>query len=257
MKRISIVALLFLTVFASCKKDDAVEQPINISDSTNHSGNTQTLAFKFSHTSGNSALILNTTLADTTGRIFSLSDFRYYISNIVLIKDDGSELPLTGKVLLVDVQQPDYTLGQVPIGHYKGFRFMVGIDSAVNHSDPALYPSSSPLSYQPNTMHWGWNVGYILMKAEGLADTSFIPSGTLNGTLSYHLGTDELARVIDFSQHSFTVSESGTAVINLKFDFQKMLSGVDLQSENVTHTLPRTGLENKLADNWLTSFSVQ
>ena len=247
-KNITIVLaalLIAAATFTGCKKDK------------DNSPAEQELSFHLHTLVGNTAANYTSVFTDATGRSFTLSDCRYYISNIVLIKDDGSELPLTGKVLLVDVQQPDYTLGQVPIGHYIGFRFMVGIDSAVNHSDHALYPSNHPLSYQPNTMHWGWNVGYIFMKAEGLADTSFIPSGTLNGTLSYHLGTDELARVIDFSQHSFTVSESGTAVINLKFDFQKMLSGVDLQSENVTHTLPRTGLENKLADNWLTSFSVQ
>lgn len=257
MRQGFLLWLLCIALFASCKKDDAVVQPINISDSSNHANATQTLSLKISHKCGNNPLSLNTTYADTTGRIFSFSDFRYYISNIVLIKNDGSELPLTGKILLADVQQSDYTLGQIPIGQYQGFRFMIGIDSSMNHSDPALYPSSSPLSYQNPPMHWGWNVGYIFMRAEGSVDTSLVPSGNLNGVLSYHLGTDELARVIDFPQHSFNVTESAAATIHLQFDFLKMLSNVDLQSENITHSLPRTGLEGKLADNWLSSFTVQ
>lgn len=249
---LSVLALLLLS-FASCKKDDSAQQVHTTPDSTQQS---RELKFQFSHTCGNVALTSGTVYHDSTGRAFSLSDLRYYISNIVLIKNDGSVLPLTGKVLLVNMQQNEYSLGTIAEGDYSGLHFMIGLDSVTNHSDPTLYPASSPLSYQPVSMHWDWNYGYIFMKAEGAVDTSFVPTGNLSGILSYHIGSDELARVLNFPNHSFTVKENTSTLIKLQFDFLKMLSGVDLQSENITHTFPRADVTVKLVDNWQPAMTI-
>jgi hypothetical protein len=197
------------------------------------------------------------TFTDNTGRKFKLSDCRYYISNIVLIKNDGTELPITGKVILANANNNDYEIGTVPVGSYKGFRFMMGLDSATNHSDPTTYPSTNPLSLQTQPIHWSWNSGYIFMMVEGLVDTSLAANGTPNFDFFYHVGLDNMKRTIDLSTSAFTVSGNGENEIGLLFDLRKVLNNVDMRTENETHSMDNMPLATKIANNWQSAFSLE
>lgn len=243
----AVVAVSFC--FSSCKKDDTDENNIPNTDTIGE------LSFTFRQYVGNDRIVYNQVYSDTSGRQFKITNLRYYISNIVLIKANGQELPLSGKVLLVDNEKEQYSLGEVPVGDYSGFRFLVGIDSAINHGDPALYDASNPLSYQPVSMHWGWSFGYIFMKVEGNVDTDSVPTGNLNGIMSYDIGSDPLVRVINFN-HIFSV-KGDVNTISVKYNFLKTLSGVDLVTESITHTNPGRALAERIADNWLISYTVE
>jgi hypothetical protein len=248
MKSKTLFALLFLfsfslAIFSGCKDDDAEENGM--------------LHLHLHTMVGSAAANYTATFQNAAGRKFNIGDFRYYISNIVLIKQDGSEYPFTGKVLLVDPATHEYELGSIPAGSYKGFKFLVGLDSLTNHSDPTTYSSGNPLAIQTPGIHWSWNSGYIFMKVEGFVDTTAAASGTPDYEYFYHIGMDMLKRTIDFSNKSFTVEGGKENEIVMEFDLLDMLSNVDMRTENQTHTMDNMMLAQKIANNWQSAFSVE
>ncbi|MBL0052739.1 MAG: hypothetical protein IPP29_15115 [Bacteroidetes bacterium] len=215
------------------------------------------MAFHLHTMVGSQAAAYGTQYQDATGRKFNVSDLRYYISNIVLIKSDGGLLPLTGKVILANPATNEYELGNVPVGSYKGFKFIVGLDSATNHSDPTVYAASNPLSIQSPSIHWSWNSGYIFMKIEGVVDTTLASNGALDYQYFYHIGLDSFKRTVDFSSEEFTVASGSDYEIGIEFDLLKVLSNVDMRTENSTHTMDNMPLATKIANNWESAFEIE
>lgn len=247
-KNIIIITFILFTsavVFTGCKKDK------------DNGPAERSISFHLHTVVGNTVANYTSVFTDATGRSFTLSDCRYYISNIVFIKDDGTELPMTGKVLLANPATMKYEIGKVPVGKYKGYRFLFGIDSVTNHSDPATYPSSSPLSYQNPTMHWGWNQGYIFMIMEGKVDTSAAGNGTPDFDFYYHIGLDQMKRTIDFSTTAFEVRSNEDTELGIVFDIRKVLDGVNIPLEYYTHTMDVLPLATKIADNIPSAFQPE
>ncbi len=121
--------------------------------------------------------------------MFSVSIFRYYISHITFVKDDGTEVNAEDYNLVdafdANYQSTDITL---PNGEYSEIKFYLGVPQ----------PQNGELSYEGDLnisngkgMSWNWNFGYIFFKHEG---TFTSPSGTTGG-ISLHLGTDEAAKL--------------------------------------------------------------
>lgn len=238
---LTIISLAtFGLLISSCKKSDD-DNPANTS---------QKLSFHIHTLVGNTSANYTSTFTDATGRKFTISDLRYYLSNIVLIKNDGSEYPLSGKVLLVNPATTGYELGDVPVGDYKGFRFILGLDSATNHSDPTTYPAGNPLAIQTPAIHWSWSSGYIFYLFEGKVDTTLAASGTPDYDFFYHVGMDGFKRTIDFSTEAFSIVSGSDKEIGLEFDMRDVLNNVDMRTENRTHTMDNMPLATKIADNW-------
>ncbi len=240
-------AILSLSVLLTgCKKDEKIAPNTE-----------QKLSFNISNMVGNNAAAYNTLYQDASGRSFNLADMRYYISNIVLIKNDGTKLPINGKVLLVNPSTKAYDLGIVPVGDYKGFQFMLGLDSVANHSDPTTYSEGNPLAIQTPSIHWSWSSGYIFMKLEGLVDTSLAKTGTTNFQFFYHVGLDKFSKTVDFTNATFSVPSGSDKVINLEFDLLSVLNGIDMRTENSTHTMDNMPLAMKVSNNWPTAFKLK
>lgn len=247
-KNIIIITFILFTsavVITGCKKDK------------DNGPAERSISFHLHTVVGNTVANYTSVFTDATGRSFTLSDCRYYISNIVFIKDDGTELPMTGKVLLANPATMKYEIGNVPAGKYKGFRFIVGLDSVTNHSDPATYPSSSPLSYQNPSMHWGWNSGYIFMILEGKVDSTAAANGTPDYDFFYHIGLDQLKRTIDFSTTAFEVKSYEDMELGIVFDIRKVLNGVNIPQEYFTHTMDNMPVAVKIANNWPIAFEAE
>src|SRR4051812_9638966 len=62
----------------------------------------------------------------TDGRKISISIAQLYISNIQLIRTDGSAFDLTGINILKTMEQEKYSFNDIPSGNYKSVRFNVG-----------------------------------------------------------------------------------------------------------------------------------
>jgi hypothetical protein len=199
-------------------------------------------------------LLYDSIYHSATSRAFSVTDFRYYVSNVTAIRDDGTEHKLSCTVL-VDPHQRDYDLGILPEGSYTGLRFTVGLDSATNHSDPTVFEKGNPLAIQTPSMHWDWNSGYLFMKFEGKVDTTKRNASAPVTEFFYHIGMDGLKRMITI-QTPFTVGKSLKTTVKLKLDLARMLAMIDMKSDISTHSFDNRPLATKLADSWQRAFSA-
>lgn len=108
------------------------------------------------------------TLKNNLDNSFFMDRMDYYLSDIRLIHDGGQEITIPSKYILVKTDMAvDEDLGSFNITNLEGIRFGIGVDSSVNHLDPATYPSTHPLAFQSPSMHWGWASGYRFVATQG------------------------------------------------------------------------------------------
>lgn len=119
----------------------------------------------------------------TTASTVQVTDFRFFASNVRLVRADGGEVPVkltedglwqTGGIALVDFEDATGTCvngtpetrhvieGTAPAGDYVGVRFALGLPLEVNHREVTLQPSPLNLS----RMFWSWNAGYKFMRLD-------------------------------------------------------------------------------------------
>jgi uncharacterized repeat protein (TIGR04052 family) len=117
----------------------------------------------------------------TTRSSITPSDFRMYVSEVKLLRQDGSAVPVQlaqdgiwqhQNVALIDFENGTgpcrngttatntAVRGQVPAGDYVGVELTVGVPFALNHQDPTIAPS--PMN--STAMFWNWQGGYKFIK---------------------------------------------------------------------------------------------
>ncbi|MFZ5554363.1 MAG: MbnP family protein [Bacteroidota bacterium] len=153
-----------------------------------------------------------------------------------------------------------FTFGMAP-GNYQGISFAIGIDSVLNHSDPALLAADHPFSYNiSNDLHWGWSTGYIFLKMEGFSDTSGTGTGPFDHAFLYHIGVDELFRRFDFYSNDFTIKSNQTTTLTIDLDVAKMFCNgvdtIDLKTENNTQSSGNMPLARQFVSVYEDAFSV-
>ncbi len=245
MKHFLFAAALAVTVMA-CKKDPTEPEPLPSPVTTG------SMNVEFEPMVGDSDLVFNTKYyKNANNDSFTVSIFRYYISNIVLTKSDNSTFVFPSSYFKIDHNTAGKNVASltgVPIANYKSMQFIIGVDSAHNVSgaqDGALAISD---------MFWSWNSGYIFAKFEGTS-----PKSTSTGkTLMYHIGGFKVSnsgiRTVNLSFGSSTanVSAGTTPEIHLKSDLSKWFTGtggtIDFSTLN---TIMSPGANSKkIADNY-------
>lgn len=175
-----------------------------------------------------------------------LVDLRFFVSDLFLLNDDGTEVPLqlipdqlwqNETISLIDLEDGSgacqngtaatntVVTGRAPAGEYHGLRFTLGVPEELNHGDPLI--AAAPLT--DTAMHWHWRSGY-----------KFLRAGLQRGTERYrlHLGSARCHGVIGNLQgcdagnrvdvlHSEFDSDSERLV----FDFAKLLAEFHQQEE--------------------------
>ncbi|MEL6650783.1 MAG: MbnP family protein [Bacteroidota bacterium] len=203
------------------------------------------------------------------GRQYRINFFRMYVSDISLIKEDGTEV-LLSEVDLYDLAADgsgqdfgqSYTYADVEAGTYKGIKFGIGLPARLN-TDPASYAVDHPLSIG-NQMYWSWRAGYRFISIEGKVDSSQAMSGAeLRQSFGYHIGKDSVnspnniyyEMVYDGPDDGFTLAENEEFDIEFSVDvneiFFNQTSPIDLVSEAVSHSVPgeQFDLSVRIAEN--------
>jgi hypothetical protein len=171
-----------------------------------------TITFKFRNTVGSAPVQLGQMVYNNAaGNSWQIDLLKYYVSNITLVKGDGTTHNI-GNYDLIDEELPEsktIASSGVPNGTYNTLRFYLGVDSARNNNldqSGDLDPSYG--------MFWPWNTGYIFFKHEGYyLDTA----GSIQPLL-FHYGTD-LSLVTVELPVSITVN-GGSKTVDLDFDLQ-------------------------------------
>ena len=199
------IGLIALATLAACGGggDDAADA----------TSTRQSVALDFDIVAGTTPVRCNTAVdALGTGQVTAQpKDLRFYVSEVRLLKADGSEVALTlganddwnvtagtDSVTLIDLEDatgmcPTATgtaatntkvTGTVPTGTYTGVKFVMGVPFALNHSNTVA--AAKPLDIQ--AMAWSWQSGRKFAKVE-VTD----PNGTAGTwtakTFNFHLGS--------------------------------------------------------------------
>lgn len=169
MKNIVILSSLVILSLTACKKEETIVVA---------AGKTS-LTFDAKVGSADFALNKNFAInADT----FSFTQLRYWVSNIVLTKEDGAVYAdpdsyyLLEETNAVAIQDGSYTypakkretveLSNIPAGTYKSVTFSVGIDQAHNDNMSLQAGELSQLSGMTN-ISWMWHTSYIFSNLQG------------------------------------------------------------------------------------------
>lgn len=225
-------------LFTGCKKDDP-------SGDQAESGS-NSVYVQFYHYSGGSPFAFNTNYMDSYGNVFQFNTARMYLSETVLRDMSAESNACFFNYMLIspDSVNPIFqgTVGDV---HAHTIEFNVGVDSATNHSDPAVWPAGHPLAPQSPSIHWGWSMGYIFFMIGGMVDTT--GDGIVDSPWEFHVGTDALLR----NSGSIMIHEDidSDHTIGIDVDWAAFLTGIDLSTDNVTHTGDNLPLATQAADN--------
>ena len=207
-----LMAITTVAALSSCsKKDDNNSNQGGNQSSTN--GNAE-VSLQFDNYVGTEKLALGASAsaakAYTSNRqTLKFSEVKYVITNVVLVKADGTKVPYhtedldKGGFLINQANTASLTpvLKNIPEGDYKGIEFGLGVKKELNNlSLQGKFPNFYNLTgsfKQKEIMHWEWANGYRFVKLEGWYSNpnpgknkkgEKLPAIT-DGELSIHMGS--------------------------------------------------------------------
>ncbi|MEM7791803.1 MAG: MbnP family protein [Verrucomicrobiota bacterium] len=147
------------------------------------------LRLEFNHMVNGKPLLLDSLrYANSADETFSISRLSYLLSEFALQAEDGQWVSIPNSYAYIDASKKrQYVLFRgLPNRYYTAIRFSVGLNSKINHSNPAQYDANHPLNPNLNNLHWDWQTGYIFLALEGRYRTpDHSPSGFV-----YHFAND-------------------------------------------------------------------
>ena len=191
----------------------------------------------------------------SAGETFSITRVSYVVSDFELQRDDGSWLEFSNSVAWLDFDQnrDSMRLESIPPGVFRSIRFLVGLNTKMNHADVAKFPAGHPLNPNLNGLHWSWQGGYIFMALEGLWRNA---GGQLDGW-AYHLARDTNAVRITLAA---PLEINNETKVELDFDLATMLNApVPLsfgKDGSSTHSRDGDPISAALARNLTGAFRV-
>lgn len=248
---------------------------VSCSDSDNPAAGNVTLSFQ--NTFGDTLIVLgNATDASATshtsamGQLHHFSELKYVISNIRIVKDDGTEIPyninnLDNGATVINQANPatlNYVLSGIPSGSCSKIKFGLGVRPDLNNLDQVSFPDFYALAGANDTeMHWEWGTGYRFTKIEGFYDTDNKPlsihtGSTVEGTMgeesTYVQGVNAYRDITLDLPTQATVGPASPK-ITIKADFHKLLSGstntITLGEGNATPSIHTAANMVQFVDN--------
>lgn len=186
------------------------------------------IVLHFEQRAGNAGFALENPFNSDEGYAYRPDRLQYYISEPMVIHDGGQTTPASNRYFLIDAGAAvDLDLGEMDVEQVEGVQFSIGVDSAHNHLDPAVYPVGHPLALQNPSMHWGWAGGYIFLAFEGKAGNNFEKDFDIQS-----IGDDVFKTV---TVNAGAEVEGDTLVISLLADYNKLLEGIDISGGLSSH----------------------
>lgn len=196
--------------------------------------------FNINHLLGDVNFEMNTGAKNNIDNDFNVSRLQYYISEISIIHDGGTETAIEDLWILVDASEATKVdLGDHNITAVEAIHFHIGVDEAHNHLDPASWPADHPLAPSFPSMHWGWNAGYRFIAYEGMGGAGFNQMIQLHGLGDQNYFKTEVP--------VSATAENNVININLDADYARGLENIGVNSGVIVHGdygEAKTALEN-------------
>lgn len=174
--------------------------------------------------------------------------FKFYVSNIEWLNDEGRVLQKDDGYYLIDMEDPASLQINIqrPEGSVASLRLLIGVDSLRNVTG-VQSGALDPL----HGMFWTWNTGYVMAKMEGTANRS-VQAGK---RFTFHVGG---YRQHQAAQRSVVLPVKHMAdVLHIAADARTWFGSqhtIDLVKEAACHS--PGALAQKLADNYSTMFTI-
>ena len=187
------------------------------------------VTLNINHKLGASDFAMNMASENNMNNKFNVQRLQYYISEIIIVHDGGTETPIIDLYILADAENVlSQNLGNYNITNIEGIKFSIGVDEANNHLDPARFRTSEPLGPKSPSMHWGWAAGYRFLAIEGKAGNGLNRQYEIHalGDSNYHQTS------IDFT----ATSENNAVTIELDADYTRILDDISLSNGVIDHS---------------------
>lgn len=239
-----LIMAMTLAVFSSCKKDEDDPAAVKLEFSANVGGEDYAPFTDYTYYN-NSSMTINKVV--------------FYISNIDLVKEDGSTVRLSD-IEYVDLSDPtnpgkaNFSFGDLPAGNYRAIRFGIGVPADLNAKTPADFAVNHPLAIE--SMYWDAWDSYIFSKTEGRIDTTGNGEGDLN--FLYHTGIDDLYRGLEASR-DFKLDQGGETTMSFYLDVLKLFGTpndyIDIKAKPMSHNPKDLDIATKIMDNYINALS--
>jgi hypothetical protein len=190
------------------------------------------------------------------GEVYSITRFKYYVSNIHLTGTAGSASEANSYHLVDESIPGSLTFSfETDLNTFSGISFLIGVDSTRNVSG-AQTGALDPL----NDMFWTWNSGYIMAKMEGTSPQS----NQVGNKIEYHIGgfsgVNSALKTVNLpfpAGKSLIINEGKISEISLEADFDKWWQTPnDLMIVNTPVCTTPGSLAKQVADNYSKMFTV-
>jgi hypothetical protein len=176
----SLIFLLLPFLFLACDKDEDVKTAtLNVSFDAEYDGERLELQKAY----------------DYGGFPVQFTIFNLYVSDMTLLKSDGTSVPVQEVEFLNFNNSPTnqtptvrFAYPDMPLEDYSAVRLGIGVKADLNAKKPADFASGHPLSREE--FYWpGWE-SYIFTQIQGFADVD--NDGQPDLTMFYHTGSDQV-----------------------------------------------------------------
>ncbi|RYD55329.1 MAG: hypothetical protein EOP56_16505 [Sphingobacteriales bacterium] len=262
MRRVGLLLAFLISLSACRKRPDPVAVPVDTTKPGNTVDSTKadtlrTLKMSFDAVVGKKPLVFGSeAYRNANGDSFTVSKYRYYISNVKLTATDGKVYAEPESYHLIDHKTAGaaaFTMSGVPDRNYTRITFMIGVDSLRNVSG-AQTGALDPI----NGMFWDWNTGYIMAAMEGN-----VKDGTANGKpMALHIGGfDQANSVLKWVtldlQKPVTAGKDKKPVIYITSDVQEWFSTPNPIDIKKTPLVMKVGMSAQaIAENYADMFKV-
>lgn len=165
-------------------------------------------------------LVLNTrTYTKADGQTFTVSKFKFLVSNLKLSKADGSTYAVPDSYYLVDASDSKTShivVDNVPVGDYTGLSCMVGLDAAHNNA-----------TFQAGAINHGndlfWDMppvsGYVFLRLAGNS-----PQAPAGRGLTFDIGGNACARTVAPTFHGavLPIKDGHTPEVHIAADVRAL-----------------------------------
>ncbi|MCW3084191.1 MAG: hypothetical protein JWP12_1557 [Bacteroidetes bacterium] len=204
---------------------------------------------------GDDMLRLDTvTYKNELGQSFTVTNFKYYISNITLKNTNGKEYKTNTYFLVdeADAASKELTLNDIPDGTYSSVEFTLGIDS-LHNCNGAQTGVLDPV----NGMFWAWNSGYVFLKLEGKSPASLSPGHIFEYHIGGYKSPNNCIRKINLTfDHSFAVNENEPNIWVLRADVSEILKTPETIDFSKLSSVTDFHHATEIADNYKDMFDI-
>lgn len=169
---------------------------------------------------------INEEYTNTKGIKYKIGRLEYYMCGFEL---DGQPLDV---YVLANGNYKNHPLGDYDIENVKKLTMSFGVKKEDNiDKDPNRFGPFHPLAPKEPSMHWGWAAGYRFWVVEGVVDSD--NDGIYDKSFQYHVLGDEAFRTLTLDVN--VASKEGVLNLDINFDVQKLLKGIDMSKFGAYH----------------------